>query len=625
VPARADLTFEPVLPTGTDRNALGARDADGSVLIADYAFLSDCRSSALVAGDGSVDWLCWPRFDSDALFCAVLDPERGGRFRLAPADSGDFAVTRRYLPGTNVLETTWSGPSGELTVTDWLHVGGRQALCRIVRCARGSVTVAVDLDPRPAFGRWGPLEWRERLGWLVADLPDGDSLIADGIAGPQEVFDLAEGEERQITLGLDRPGPSDARSALDTAVAWWRDWSQDLRLPEGPYRDVVERSALVLKGLQYRKTGAIVAAATTSLPEQLGGERNWDYRFSWLRDAAFTVYALRAVGKRAEADSWLDWLKGIALANGDLRLQIMYGIGGETELPERQLSHLAGYRGSAPVRVGNDAAGQRQLDVYGELADAIWLQRIASGRPLGRHRAALLAELADRACEEWRMPDEGIWEVRGGARHFTYSKVMCWVALDRAIKAARLDKLTGLPVDRWKAERAAIRTEVEACAWSSTQNAFTQSYGSEALDASALVLAQVGFLKARDPRFVSTVRTIEAKLTRGGLVDRYRIGDAADDGLGGEEGTFSICSLWLVLALVSIGDGPAAQRLFDRVWGCANDLGLMSEELTPDGMQLGNFPQAFTHIALIAAALALHRAESPARGTMAEEAVAPEA
>jgi GH15 family glucan-1,4-alpha-glucosidase len=585
----------------------GLRDRGGYVPIADYAFLSDCRSSALVASDGSVDWLCWPRFDSGALFGAVLDAEQGGRFRVGPADPGEYALSRRYLPGTNVLETTWSGPLGELQLTDWLHVGGRQALCRLVRCTRGRVAVTAELDPRPGFGRCDAPAWRYGLGWLVAELPDGRSLVADGLAAPTSTFTLREGEERAITLGLDRPGPTDARESLDSTVQWWRDWSRGLRLPDGPHRDVVERSALVLKGLQYRETGAIVAAATTSLPEELGGERNWDYRYSWLRDAAFTLYALRAVGKRSEAESWLDWLKGIALRTGDLRLQIMYGIGGEAELPEYRLDHLSGYRGSAPVRVGNGAAGQRQLDVYGELADAIWLQRLGSGRPLGRHRTALLAELAERACDEWRLPDEGIWEIRGEARHFTYSKVMCWVALDRAIRAARLDRIGGLPVERWKDERAAIRAEVEQRGWDPERGAFVQSYDSDALDASALLLAQVGFLRADDPRFVSTVRTIQAELTRGGLVDRYRIGQAADDGLDGDEATFSICSLWMVLALVGIGAHDEARAQFDRVWGCASDLGLMSEELTPEGVQLGNFPQAFTHIALIAAALALHR------------------
>jgi GH15 family glucan-1,4-alpha-glucosidase len=585
----------------------GLRDVNGYVPIADYAFLSDCRSAALVASDGSVDWLCWPRFDSGAVFAAVLDAERGGRFRVGPAEPGEYALSRRYLPGTNVLETTWSGPLGELQLIDWLHVGGRQALCRLVRCTRGSVDVAVTLDPRPEFGRHGAPEWRRGLGWLVAELPDGRSLVADGLTAPDSVIVLHEGEERALTLGLDRPGPTDARSSLESTVQWWRDWSGGLRLPDGEHRDVVERSALVLKGLQYRETGAIVAAATTSLPEELGGVRNWDYRYSWLRDAAFTLYALRAVGKRSEAESWLDWLKGIALHAGDLRLQIMYGIGGEAELPEHCLDHLSGYRDSAPVRVGNGAAGQRQLDVYGELADAIWLQRVGSGRPLGRHRTALLAELAERACEEWRMPDEGIWEIRGEPRHFTYSKVMCWVALDRAIRAARLDRIDGLPVARWREERAAIRAEVEACAWNEERGAFVQSYGADALDASALLLAQVGFLRAEDPRFVSTVRAVQAELTRGGLVDRYRIGEAADDGLAGDEGTFSICSLWMVLALTSIGAHEEARAQFDRVWRCASDLGLMSEELTPEGIQLGNFPQAFTHIALIAAALALHR------------------
>jgi GH15 family glucan-1,4-alpha-glucosidase len=589
------------------RPDVGRRDAHGFAAISDYAFLSDCRSSALVASDGSIDWLCWPRFDSDALFAALLDSRRGGHFRVAPADSGEQVVTRRYLPGTNVLETTWSGPAGELTLTDWLHVGAHQAVCRVVRCTRGRMAVSVDLDARPGFAAGEPPAWTPRLGWLVADLPDGHALIADGLLTPAETFVLQEGEERAITLGLDEPGPSDARAALASTVRWWREWSGDLRLPDGPYREAVERSALVLKGLQYRKTGAIVAAATTSLPEEIGGERNWDYRYSWLRDAAFTLYALGAVGKRDEADAWLDWLKGIALRSGDLRLQIMYGIGGEAELPEAVLDHLDGHRRSAPVRVGNAAAAQTQLDVYGELADAIWLHRVGSRRPLGAHRAALLAELAERACAEWRTPDEGIWEVRGGARHFTYSKVMCWVALDRAIRAARLDRLEGLPVERWKAERAAIRAEVEERAWSERMGAFTQSYDSDALDASALLLAQVGFMRAGDPRFVSTVRAIRTHLMRGGLVDRYRIGEAADDGVAGEEGTFSICSLWMVLALASIGEHAEARDLFERVWGCANDLGLMSEELTPEGVQLGNFPQAFTHIALIAAALALDR------------------
>ena len=581
------------------------RDHAGFCDIADYGFLSDCRSAALVSSDGQVDWLCWPRFDSPSIFAAILDPDRGGSCRIAPAGLR-FSSSRRYLPHTNVLETTFRCATGTVIVTDWLHTGARQALCRRVSCVEGHVRMISVCDPRPGYGRTVP-SWGNRLGWLVCDAHDGQMLVLDGQSSASEQFELRAGEQRAFSLCLGRPGPSDITDSLHRAITYWSEWASGLRLPDYA-SELVERSALTLKGLQYKPTGAIVAAATTSLPEDVGGERNWDYRYSWLRDASWTLHALRQVHRHEEAGSYLDWLKAIVMRHGALHLQIMYGIGGEADLEELTLDHLRGWRDSRPVRIGNGAAGQRQLDVYGELADAIWLHRCASRRPLGPHRARLLAWCADQAAASWRLPDEGIWEVRGGARHFTYSKVMCWVALDRAIRAARKDRISWFDVGRYKRERDAIRAEVERRGWSEAKRAFVQAYGSDALDASALLLAQVGFLRPDDPRFASTVAAIERELTRGGLVDRYRIGDAADDGLSGEEGTFSICALWLCQALVSLGEIDRAREVFERVTSCASDLGLLSEELTPDGLQLGNFPQAFSHISLIVAAFALDQA-----------------
>jgi GH15 family glucan-1,4-alpha-glucosidase len=591
-----------LLPDTSVREGTG-RSPRGYVPISDYGFLSDCRSAALVASDGSIDWLCWPRFDSPALFARVLDSERGGSFQIAPVEP--FAATRRYVERTNVLQTTFETESGIVRVNDWLHTGSRQALCRLVKCLEGEVELEALCDPRPDYGASGGLHWEPRLSWLVATLPGGDRLILDGMASPRERFTLRPGERRCMTLGWNRPGPSDPFDSRQRAIAFWQDWARDLELPEVATEHVL-RSALVLKGLQYQPTGAIVAAPTTSLPEELGGVRNWDYRFSWLRDSTFTLYALRAVGKLGEAQSWLDYLASISVTENATDLQIMYGIGGESELPEQELAHLEGYEGSAPVRVGNGAAKQRQLDTYGELCDSIWLHRTRTRTPISAHRWAIVKSLASRAAAEWREPDMGIWEVRGEPRHFVHSKVWCWVALDRALKIARKDRLADAPLGRWRRERDAIRADVLANGWDEEFGAFTQSYGSRSLDASNLLLAQVGFVAPRDPRFVKTVRAIQRELRRGSFVDRYRVRET-DDGLAGGEGTFTICTLWLVLALTQIGALDEAEQLFAEVLRCANDVGLLSEELSPTGEQLGNFPQGFTHIAIIACAFALQK------------------
>jgi GH15 family glucan-1,4-alpha-glucosidase len=581
------------------------RAADGYAPIGGYGFLSDCRSAALVAGDGSVDWLCWPRFDSPSVFAKILDADEGGAFAVTPTSS--YTMERSYVPRTNVLETTFFTATGVVRVSDWLHAGARQALCRLVECLEGEVELAVVCDPRPSYGLAGETVWEERLGYLVCQTGGGNQLILDGLEAPRETVTLAAGERKVVSLGWNRPGPSDLVAARERAIRRWQGWAADLAVPEGVSAEIaahVERSALTLKGLQYEPTGAFVAAATTSLPEEIGGARNWDYRYSWLRDSTFTLYALRAVGKVDEAQSWLDWVNTIAVAEDSLDLQIVYGIDGSPDLPEAELSHLAGHRGSRPVRVGNGAAEQRQLDVYGELADSIWLARCKSGTPLHRTRWELVKRLAERTIAEWRLPDEGIWEVRGGAQHFVYSKVMCWVALDRALRLARKDGYADAPLERWRAERDAIKTDVLAHGYDEQLGAFTQAYGSATLDASNLLLAQVGFVSRHDRRFVSTVRAVQRDLTRNGLVDRYRR-ETTRDGLERGEGTFTICTFWLCLALHQIGARAEALALFEQTLAHANDLGLLSEELSPEGEQLGNFPQAFAHIAVIVCAFAL--------------------
>jgi GH15 family glucan-1,4-alpha-glucosidase len=570
--------------------------------ISDYGFLSDCRSAAISAKNGSIDWLCWPRFDSPSVFGKLLDSEKGGNFQVTPTK--EYSVKRQYLPDTNVLQTTFTTASGVLRLTDWLHKGSRQALCRLIMGIEGQVDIKIVCDPRPNYGS-EKVTWHHRLGYLVADVEDNLRLILDGVSDPVQELTIQEGEVLELTLGLNKPGPSDILSSLRRTVNFWEHWSESLVLPNYQ-QDIVKRSALVLKGLQYEPSGSIVAAATTSLPEEIGGERNYDYRFSWIRDASLTLHALIDVGKDDEAQSWFDWLKSVMLHTGSADLQIMYGINGETEMPEQTLDHLAGYNNSQPVRIGNAAAKQKQLDVYGSLMNTIWMHQRSTDRPLSRHSWLLVKALADRTCREWREPDEGIWEVRGGSHHFVYSKVMCWVALDRAIKLADEDHRLRVqaPLDTWRKERDAIRQDVLEYGYDEGLGTFTQTYGNPGLGAECLQLAEMGFISATDPRYISTVRAIQKDLTRNGLVDRYNH-SLTHDGFTGSEGTFTICSLWLVLSLAQIGATEEAEELFEKVLACANDLGLLSEELSPEGEQLGNFPQAFSHIAIIACAFAL--------------------
>ena len=598
---------------------MGVRAEGGFPAISDYGFLSDCRSAALVSRAGSVEWLCWPRFDSPSLFARILDRERGGHFTIRP--TAPYRVRRNYLAESHVLRTTFETATGVVSVDDWLHTGSRQALCRLIHGERGQVELEAACEVRPGYGRCAPPTWRPRFGFLATELDDGTELYLDGFDSawlpdeeelqPRQTFTVREGEHRGFCLGLNRPGPTDLFSAERRALDFWRGWALTLKLPAGPHKEVVLRSALTLKGLQYAPTGAIVAAATTSLPEVIGGERNFDYRFSWLRDAVFTLHAFDLVGRRDEAESYFDWLRMIAVRSGVEDLQILYGVGGESDAPEKVLEHLSGYRGSRPVRIGNAAAKQIQHDTLGELADAIWQHHRRDRRPLNPHRWLVVRALARRAAGQWREPDEGIWEVRSQRRHFVFSKVMCWVCLDRALRLARLaprQLVAEAELEAWRREKEAIRAEVLERGWDEELGAFTQYYGSGSVDAANLLLARLCFVSASDERFRSTVERTRERLSRGGLLLRYEPG--SDDGFAGEEGTFTICTLWLVLALVEIGEVAEARKLFERVLSHASDLGLFSEELSPSGEQLGNFPQAFTHIALIVCAFLLERAQA---------------
>lgn len=597
----------PVVVELKPRGAAGdsqARPLRQSASISDYGFLSDCRSAALVSSGGSVDWLCWPRFDSPALFAKILDSQRGGAFVIRP--TAPYSVKRRYVVSTNVLQTTFHTATGVVRLNDWLNTGSHQALCRLVECLEGTVELTVACDPRPHYGVLAGVEWESRLGYLMCAVDDEDSLILDGVSSSHETFTLGAGESRSISLGWNRPGPTDLSAALRRSIRFWQHWAADLVLPQGLGGEalaLVERSALTLKGLQYQPSGAFVAAPTTSLPEQIGAERNWDYRYCWLRDSTFTLYALRAVGKSEEALSWFDWVEAIALAQRSYDLQIVYAIDGSPDISELELPHLSGHRESRPVRIGNGAAKQLQLDVYGTLADSIWLARRTAKRPLQRQRWELIKRLAEQAIADCRRPDEGIWEVRGDRQHFVFSKVMCWVALDRAIKLARIDNRADAPLDVWRANRDGLKADVLARGYDEQLGSFTQAYGSGTLDAANLLLAQVGFIDPHDSRFISTVRAIQRTLSHNGLVYRYQ-SQVTDDGFDDSEGTFTICTFWLALALHQIGARDDALKLFEQTLSHANDLGLLSEELSPEGEQLGNFPQAFTHVAVIACASA---------------------
>jgi GH15 family glucan-1,4-alpha-glucosidase len=603
-----------------------------NVPIAAHALLSNCHSAALVTTDGSVDWLCFPRFDSPSVFGRLLD-ENAGHWSIHPA--GQYAVSRRYLDRTLVLATTFRTPAGRMVVTDALATGadnrghalGKDAprlLLREITCIEGSVEAEVSYAPRPEYGLLQPLlshvdggvTARGGAEWLVLSTPV-DMDLAGSTATAR--VRLSAGQTVRFALHRSTLEEQPARvwsqdeigDRLADTVAAWQSWSDLHQTYEGPWQELVQLSGRVLQGLTFQPSGAIVAAATTSLPEGVGGERNWDYRYSWVRDASFTMEALWVSACPDEADDFFAFMTTAAAAavGPGTPLQIMFGVGGEHDLTERILPHLAGWRDSRPVRVGNGAWSQQQVDVYGELLGAAHRLADQIGAMDDDMRAFLIA-LADSAAVRWRETDQGIWEVRGEPRHFLYSKVMCWVALDRAVKLA--DRLkAGDRVAEWTAAQDEIRETVLRDGWNSHAGAFTQFFGSDGLDASNLMMPIVGFLPADDPRMLATIEAIAERLTdERGLVYRYRT-EGGVDGLAGEEGTFLLCTFWLAQALAMAGRVQRARAVFDRAAGYANDVGLLAEEVDPGtGEMLGNFPQAFSHIGLVNAAWAISEAET---------------
>jgi GH15 family glucan-1,4-alpha-glucosidase len=598
--------------------------------IGEYGLLADCNSAALVGRDGSIDWLCLPRFDSDAVFARILDPD-GGHFSIRPV--GEHRAERRYIPGSLVIETTFTTADGAVRVRDAMAFAAGQRghdlgydapheLLRSVEGVSGSVELAVELVPRPEYGLVRPLIRVVEGGAKTFGGPNRLEVSASvplvlRDAGLHARFRVRAGQRVGFAVVWAAPerreaprptAPDDVAARVDDVVDAWRSWEAEHDVYAGPHRDLVRHSARVLKGLTYRPTGAIVAAPTTSLPETVGGERNWDYRFAWIRDSSLTLEALYIGACTDEAEEFVSFMT--SAAGGGASLQIMYGIGGEHDLSERVLGHLRGWRDSAPVRVGNGAWDQVQLDVYGELLNALYVYRERLGE-LHPEIQAFVAELADTAARRWTERDSGIWEMRGEPRHHLSSKVLCWVALDRAVKLAPALGAHAAKVDGWARERDAIRAAILERGWSERAQAYAQSFDADELDGAALLMPLYGFLPATDPRMRSTIEAIARDLTEDGLVLRYRAEEGLNaDGLTGEEGTFVICSFWLVSCLAMAGEVQRAEALFAQLAGYANDLGLLGEEIdTASGEQLGNFPQAYSHIGLITAAYAIDRAK----------------
>ncbi|MER5294858.1 glycoside hydrolase family 15 protein [Streptomyces pharetrae] len=591
--------------------------------IAEHGLIGDLRSVALVGTDGTMDWYCCPAFDAPSVFASILDAERGGAFRLSAA--GPAKTKQFYFPDTNVLITRFFTEDGVGEVQDFMPIRGERAeaerhrLIRRVVCVRGSVVFRARVAPRFDFGAQ-PHTLRMDDGvavfasaGLTLALTATVPLETDGPDARSE-FKLAEGES--AVFALDQVGGEvaprrcprmEAEEEFQTTVAYWRRWLSQSRY-RGRWREMVHRSALTLKLLTYAPTGAIVAAPTTSLPEQPGGERNWDYRYVWVRDAAFCVYALLRLGFSGEAESFMDFVTrhvspGDGRASGPL--QIMYGIDGRTDLTERELPQLAGRQGSAPVRVGNAAAEQLQLDVYGALLDSIYLYD-KWARPISSAQWDDVCALVDWVCAHWDQPDEGIWETRGGRKNFLYSRLMCWVAIERGIRMATR---RGLPADllRWREARDTIYRRIHSRGWSAKRQAFVQYEGGEVLDAAVLMMPLTKFIAPTDPKWLSTLDALTEELVSDSLVYRYDP-QASPDGLRGDEGTFSICSFWYVEAMVHAGRVDEARLAFEKMLTYANHLGLYAEEISHTGDQQGNFPQAFTHLALISAAFHLDRA-----------------
>jgi len=584
--------------------------------IESYAVIGDCETAVLVGMDGSIDWLCCPHFDSDACFARLLGSEDNGRWMLAPAGKVE-KTTRKYRDHTLILETTFEADDFAVMLIDFMPVRGTNSdIVRIVKGIRGSAPMKMEMSLRFNYGATVP--WVTRTDGAIQAIAGPDLVVlrttapltGEGLTTVSE-FTVNPGESVDFVMSY---GPSHLHvpRAIDVSLAasetqrFWEKWAAASTY-EGPYGDAVERSLITLKTLTYKPTGGIVAAVTTSLPEQLGGPRNWDYRYCWLRDATFTLLAFMHGGYYQEARAWQGWLLR-AIAGSPDQVQIMYGIAGQRYLPEREITWLAGYEDSKPVRIGNAASEQLQLDIYGEVMAAFYQALNRLGKE-GELSFAMLRAMVEHLETIWQEPDEGIWETRGGRQHFTYSKVMAWVAFDRAIKAAGLLH-AGAPVERWQKVRTKIHDEICSQAYNEKLGSFVQSYGSEHLDASLLLMPMVGFLPAEDPRVRGTLKAIEGNLMSGGLVLRYNT-EKVSDGLPPGEGVFLACSFWMVSALKLQGRDADAKKLFERVLALANDVGLLSEEYDTGAKRLvGNFPQALSHISLVNAAFNL--AGSPA-------------
>jgi GH15 family glucan-1,4-alpha-glucosidase len=590
--------------------------------VEDYGVIGDLHTVALCGVNGSIDWLCFPSFDSPSVFGALLDDAKGGRFRISAADES-CTFKQLYMPDTNVLVTRFLSEDGVGEITDFMPVdevgqreGFRNRLMRGIKVIRGAMRFQVECRPRFDHGR-APHTARAVPGGVAFSAPGHGLTLRSTIPLQVEegdavaVVELAEGEQHFFVLEAgDAPPapagsvPSEFEEEFTRTLAWWRQWLGQSRY-RGRWREMVDRSALVLKLLTYAPTGAVLAAPTTSIPEAIGGARNWDYRYTWIRDASLMLVALMHLGFRREARHFLEWLSArCAELEPDGSLRVMYGIRGEHRLPEQELRHLEGYRGSAPVRIGNEAAEQLQLDIYGALMDALYLYD-RQGEAVSFEMWSNVRRLLDWLAHHWRQPDEGIWEVRGGRRHFVFSKMMCWVAFDRGI---RLAQARGLPMDPgWQTERDAIYEEVMRQGWNPRVGAFVQAYGSEHLDAAVLLMPLVQFISPTDPRMQSTLDRILEHLVSDSLVYRY-MPELTPDGVGGAEGTFSMCTFWLVECLTRAGRLDEARMIFEKMLTYANHLGLYGEQIGLSGEALGNFPQAFTHLGLIRAASMLDAA-----------------
>jgi GH15 family glucan-1,4-alpha-glucosidase len=586
--------------------------------IESYALIGDCETAALVSLDGSIDWLCWPDFSSNACFARLLGTEENGYWSLGPAVQVE-KTTRKYRDHTLILETTFESADFAVMLIDFMPIRGTNSdIVRIVKGIRGSAPLRMELSVRFDYGSSVPWVTHRGSGIHAIAGPDLVVLRTKAPLSGEDLktiseFTVAEGESMEFVMSygpshLHSPRAIDPIEAMEETQTFWEEWAAECTY-KGPYRHAVERSLITLKALTYRPTGGIVAAVTTSLPEQLGGPRNWDYRYCWLRDATFTLLAFMHGGYYREAKAWQHWLLR-AIAGSPDQVQIMYGISGQRFLPERELTWLSGYENSKPVRVGNAASEQRQLDIYGEVLAAFYQALGRLGKD-GDLSFPMLRGLVTHLETIWQEPDEGIWETRGGPRHFTYSKVMAWVAFDRAIKVAGLTHANA-PVERWQKVRAKIHDEVCSQAYNEKLGSFVQSYGSDQLDASLLLMPMTGFLPADDPRVTGTLKAIERTLMSGGLVLRYNTVESSD-GLPPGEGVFLACSFWMVGALKRQGRDADAKKLFQRVLSLANDVGLLAEEYDTGARRLvGNFPQALSHIALVNAAFTLadHGSES---------------